>query len=89
MNTIETINALKNINDVEVLATHAETETRKTVLNFITKKIADIKKEKSTDFEEKTVKIKFHGETIEQSEADYLAALEYYGENYPGELITE
>ena len=89
MNIQETIKALKNINDVEVLAAHAETENRKTVLNFLTKKINDLKKEKSIDFEDKIVKIKFHGQTIEQSEADYLAALDYYGENYPGELITE
>jgi hypothetical protein len=38
---------------------------------------------------EKTVKIKYQGQTLELLETEYLSAKNYYGDNYPAELITE
>ena len=38
---------------------------------------------------EKTVKIKYQGRTIQLLESEYLSAKNYYGDNYPAELISE
>jgi len=55
----------------------------------MSKKTTTKKATVKTSVKEKTVKIKFQGQTIEQTESEYLSAKKYYGENYPGELIPE
>ena len=87
MNSKETINHIKTITDVKVLQELLQTETRATVLTAISKRIEALTPSAKSD--EKKVKIKFQGQTLELLESEYLSAKNYYGDNYPAELISE
>jgi hypothetical protein len=87
MNSKETINHVNSLTDLQILSDLLQTETRVSVLAAISKRIETL--ETPEIIVEKTVKIKFQGQTIELLETEYLSAKEYYGDNYPAELISE
>lgn len=87
MNSKDTINHIKTITDVQVLSDLLQTETRATVLTAISKRIEALTPSAKSD--QKKVKIKFQGQIVECLESEYLSALNYYGDNYPAELISE
>lgn len=88
MNSKDTINHIKTITDLQILSDLLQTETRATVITAISKRIEALTPSANTH--EKLVKVKLHtGETHECTEAEYLSAKKYYGDNYPGELISE
>jgi len=87
MNSKDTIKHINSISDLQILSELLQTETRATVLAAISKRIETLSTPKGVI--EKTVKIKFRGQTVELLETEYLSAKKYYGDNYPAELISE
>jgi rRNA-processing protein FCF1 len=88
MNSKDTIKHINSISDLQILSDLLQTETRVSVLAAISKRIEKLSTPEKVN--EKKVKVKLHtGETHECLESEYLSALEFYGENYPGTLITK
>jgi hypothetical protein len=87
MNSKDTIKHVNSLTDLQILSDLLQTETRATVLAAISKRIETLSTPKEVI--EKTVKIKFRGQTVELLETEYLSAKKYYGDNYPAELISE
>jgi hypothetical protein len=87
MNSKETINHVNSLTDLQILSDLLQTETRVSVLAAISKRIKALTFSVKSD--EKKVKIKYQGQTLELLESEYLSAKEYYGDNYPAELISE
>jgi hypothetical protein len=87
MNSKDTIKHVNSLTDLQILSDLLQTETRVSVLAAISKRIETLSTPKEVI--EKTVKIKFRGQTVELLETEYLSAKKYYGDNYPAELISE
>jgi hypothetical protein len=87
MNSKDTIKHVNSLTDLQILSDLLQTETRVSVLAAISKRIKALTPSAKSD--EKKVKIKYQGQTLELLESEYLSAKEYYGDNYPAELISE